>query len=212
MNDNSALAVVEATFILPIIFLTFAGVVLVSIYLPSRAALQHATQFAATALATQESDTWIYFDENTMEFRLLTQKSNVYVDFVRSINFWSRGIRDGIQNRAEIIVTTLEPNSFHITQPGELKVSTTVRNFVVYREIVVTATRIIRVPIDLPIIDFPLEIPITATSTAVIKNSDEFVRSMDILVDLFNRFLTESVRDSINNVVGRVDGVMGWDD
>ena len=66
---------------------------------------------------------------------------------------------------------------------GELEVACKVNNFVVYKEIVVTATRTIPIPVDLSLVNFPKEIPITVSSTAVVQNGDEFVRNIDIAKD-----------------------------
>ena len=59
LADTKAYAVVEATILFPIIMMIFAGLVLLAMYLPTRAVLQQATQYAATALATEQSDTWL---------------------------------------------------------------------------------------------------------------------------------------------------------
>lgn len=63
-------------------------------------------------------------------------------------------------------------------------------NYIVYKEIVVTATRTIPMPVDLSFVNFPTEIPITVTSTAVVQNGDEFVRNMDLAKD-FTEYLGE---------------------
>lgn len=49
-NDVRGDAVVEATILFPIIIMVFAGLVLLAMYLPTRAALQQATQYAAPPL------------------------------------------------------------------------------------------------------------------------------------------------------------------
>lgn len=46
------MAVVEATVLFPIIILICAALVLLSIYLPMRAAMQRSTQLAPSAIAT----------------------------------------------------------------------------------------------------------------------------------------------------------------
>ena len=68
ISDTSGDAVVEATVLFPIMIMIFAALVLLSIYLPARAVLQRATQFAATALANEASDTWLFFDESSMSY------------------------------------------------------------------------------------------------------------------------------------------------
>ena len=56
MEDTRGDAVVEAAMLFPIIILICAALVLLSIYMPLRAAMQRSTQYAATAIATIGED------------------------------------------------------------------------------------------------------------------------------------------------------------
>lgn len=183
-QDESAIAtVVEATILFPIMLMIFAGIVLLSMYLPIRATLQTATQQAATAIATERSDTWLTFDESAMELRFITpaldgRLPNVYASVFRAFIPESDHV-----GRAEAIVTQIERNSLTLTA-GDLTVESAIVNFVVYKEVVVTATRTIQSPVNLSFVGFPSEIPITVTSRAVVANGAEFVRNMDMAVDV----------------------------
>ena len=66
-NENGD-AVVEATILFPVMIMIFAALVILSAILPTRAALQRATQYAAIVLATERSDTWLFYDLNSMNF------------------------------------------------------------------------------------------------------------------------------------------------
>lgn len=186
LENTDGYAVVEATILFPIMMMIFAGIVLLAMYLPTRAALQRATQYAATALATEQSDTWLEFDAGDMEYQWITQKNdlpNVYEALFSSF------FEGDASEKAETIVTTMENNG--LTQRiGDLTVSCEIHNYVVYKEIAITATRTIPVPVDLSFVRFPTEIPITVTSTAVVQNGDEFVRNIDIAAD-FIAYLNE---------------------
>ena len=181
-NSTEGYAVVEATILFPIIMMIFAGLVLLAMYMPSRAALQRATQYAATAMATEQSDTWLEFDTGEMEYQWITRKDdlpNVYVALVSSF------FKGNTPERAETIVRTIEDNG--ITQTaGELTVQCEIHNYVIYKELAITATRTIPVPVDLSFVGFPTEIPLTVTSTAVVQNGDEFVRNIDIAADFIS--------------------------
>ena len=86
VRDQRGDAVVEATVLFPIIILICAALVLLSIYLPMRAAMQRSTQLAATAIATQRSDTWLRFDPDTLAYEWLEDRShlsNVYASHRR---------------------------------------------------------------------------------------------------------------------------------
>lgn len=175
-------AVVEAAILFPIILMIFAALVLLAMYMPTRAVLQQATQYTATALATEQSDTWITFDEDNMRYVWETDKgelSNVYVAVIRSF------FQGDIQERAETIVTKLESNSL-VSKQGTLTVDCRVVNYIFYKELSVTATRTIPLPVNLSFIKFPTEIPVTVTSTAIVQNGDEFVRNMDIAAEFIS--------------------------
>lgn len=183
-KDTNGYAVVEATILFPIILMSFAGLVLLSMYLPTRAVLQRETQYAATALATPQSDTWLDFDKARVTYYWRDKNnppSNVYVALLSAL---FKGDGD-----AESIVKKLEEHNL-VSRVGELTVSCEINNYVVYKEIVVTATRTIPIPVNLSIINFPQEIPITVSSTAVVQNGDEFVRNVDLAKD-FVQYLNE---------------------
>ena len=108
--------------------------------------------------------------------------------------------RGDITDNAEQAVINMEANG--VLEPaGELSVEYGVVNYIVYKEIVVTATRTIPMPVDLSFVGFPSEIPVTVTSTAVVQNGDEFVRNMDLARDL-TLFLAEKF-----NLTDMLDGV-----
>lgn len=177
--DTNGDAVVEATILFPIMIMIFAGLVLLAMYLPTRAVLQYATQYAATALATERSDTWLYYDEKAMKYEWEDDKknlNNVYVSLVKSFGSGNDSYK------AQSIVESLEKGSISTTS-GILTIDYDVVNYIIYKEIIITATRTIPSPVDLSFVGFPKEIPITVTSTAVVQNGDEFIRNMDIAVD-----------------------------
>lgn len=180
--------VVEATILFPIIIMIFAGLVLLSMYLPVRASLQRATQYAATALATERSDTWLFYNEGAMAYRWATHSGELDGVFVSAFRSIMPG-RGNSEARAEQIVRNREQSGPGFN-PGVLVVEFEMVNFVVYQEITVTATRVITPPVDLSFVGFPNQIPITASSTAVVHNGDEFVRNMNLAVDV-HYFITD---------------------
>lgn len=181
----------EATILFPIIIMVFAGLVLLSMYLPTRAVLQEATQYAATAIATERSDTWLRQDPDSLTYYWEDDRSqlgNVYSSLWGGLTGNNR--EDPLN--AEQIVINMEKKSI-IKPAGELTVEYDVVNCVVYKEIVVTATRTIPMPVDLSFVGVPKEIPITVTSVAVVQNGDEFIRNMDLAKDMV-LFLSEKFK------------------
>ena len=201
--------VVEATILFPIIIMIFAGLVLLSVYLPVRASLQHATQRAAIALATERSDTWLFYDEYNSSYYFagsINYLDNVYVALFRSI-LPGRGNNEA---RAEQIVHHIDENSPGFN-PGTLIVEYEFVNLIVYREVSVTATRVMPVPVDLSFVGFPNTISITATSTAVVQDGSGFVRNMDLAVDVAY-FITDSnpISKLFSNVTDIASRIGGW--
>lgn len=178
-EDTRGDAVVEATILFPIIMMIFAGLMLLAVYLPVRMTLQHNTQYAATALATRQSDTWLDFDTASMEYNWHTWRAelpNVYASVLASF------FMQDTQDDAETIVKKLDEKSI-TTREGDLTVNCEIYNRIIYKEITVTATRKIKMPVNLSFVKFPTEIGITVSSTAVVLNGDEFVRNMDLAAE-----------------------------
>lgn len=206
--DNSGGAVVEATILFPIIIIIFAALVLLAAFLPAQAALQRATSYAATALSTQHSDSWLYFDESSMSLKFLTDKSqltNVY-----SSLFASSG---DISEIAENIVIYVEGKSVS-SRAGSLEVTGEITNRIIYSEILVSARRTIPLAMDFSLIGFPSEIVLSASSTAVVKDGDEFVRNINLAGDFISfiaeRYELENVTEAIGNFGSRLLSLLGW--
>lgn len=209
INNTNGLMVVEAAILLPIIFAVFLALVLLSMYLPAKAALQRATQYAATAMATEKSDTWLFFNEDTMSYHWESDKDrleNVYLTFFRLI---AHGNVESA--KAEMIVRNAEEGGVSLKN-GDLIVEYGVVDYMIYKEIIVSATRTMPVPRMLSAIEilrFPTEIPITVTSSAVVQDGDEFVRNMDIAAD-FVEYMREKLElDDIAGSIGAFGNEMG---
>jgi len=207
-DDTRGDAVVEATVLFPIIIMIFAALVLLAIYLPTRAALQRATQYAATAISTEISDTWLFYNKDEMKYYWADDKSdlkNVYVALFSG--------SEESKSKGKEIVIEIEKSCIS-SKEGTLDVSCDIVNKIIYKEVVVTATRTFTEPVGLALIGFPNEIPVTVTSTAVVQNGDEFVRNMDMAVD-FVEFLLEKLKltdvaDSISSFGKKASSFMGW--
>ena len=208
IRDSTGDAVVEATILFPIMIMIFAALVLLAIYLPARAVLQRATQYATTAIATENSDTWLFFDESSMSYFRESDKSqlkNVYADL-----FTGSG---DIQSKGETITIEIESRGIS-SKAGQLVIESYVVNKILYKEVVTTATREFPMPVDLSFVGFPEMISITATSTVVVQNADEFVRNIDMASD-FAEFINErydltNIMDAISSFGSRVTGILGW--
>ena len=205
-KDIQGDAVVEATILFPIMIMIFAALVVLSAYLPTRAALQRATQYAATSIATQSSDVWLFYDLQAMSYyreRDIRRLGSVY----------SRGFGniDDISARAEAIVKGVD-RRFLSLREGEMTVECTIRNNILFREVAVTATRRFTSPINLSFIGFPETIDISVTATAVVNDGDEFIRNIDLIMDfsayIENRYGFPNVGETIATLGSRFLGII----
>ena len=206
MKNEYGDAVVEAAILFPIMIMIFAALVLLAVYLPTRAALQRATQYAATAIASERSDTWLFFDDSSMSYYWESEKSNLKNVYVALFSSTDTGSKGGD------IVTSVEGRSVS-SKAGNLTVDCHIVNRIIYKEVVVTAAREFAVP-GFSIIRFPGTIQVQVTSTAVVQNGDEFVRSMDIAVDFVEYMIKKlgltDVAGSISSFGSRVASLLGW--
>ena len=208
MADTRGDAAVEAAFLFPIIIIICAALVLLSIYLPLRAAMQRSTQFAATAIATERSDTWIRFDPKTLGCYWLDnrdQLGNVYGSLIGAL---TGNNRDDEDNARQAVINMENRN---IVKPqNKLTVEYGVVNYILYKEIVVTATRTIPLPVNLSFVGMPKEVRLVVTSTAVVVNGDEFIRNMDLAVDVMDElFNIRDIFSSLGKICDKFNKFLG---
>lgn len=205
IRDERGYAIVEATVVFPVMILFITAMILLSIYLPTRAQLQRATQYAATALATEQSDTWIYFDPKKMQYALKSKDglganklSNVYVDFFQSL------IPPNGEEKARVMVN----------RGVDATVECSMKNFVVYKELTVTATKTLPVGSSHWLLPLP-DMTITVSSTAVIQNGDEFLRTVDLATDFAKYLINKNMELSkamgkIDEMKAKIGNFLGW--
>ena len=182
--DTRGDAAVEAAFLFPIIIMICAALVLLSVYLPLRAAMQRSTQFAATAIATERSDTWLRFDPDTISYHWLESRRELGSVYGSLIGAFIGNNRDDEDNARQAVINMEKKN---IVKPkDDLTVEYGVVNYILYKEIVVSATRTIPLPVNLTFVGMPEEMRLSVTSTAVVVNGDEFIRNMDLAVDVMD--------------------------
>jgi len=202
LHDSGGAAVVEATILFPIIFMVFAALVLLAMYLPQRAILQRATQYTAIAMSTARSDEWIGYDGN--QFFERSKPDNVYVSLFKALVKGDEAeIAEKSVRRLEkkyTLLSKMEDYDYSLQYSKDgLTVTYDVFNLVIYKEIIITAERKIPMPVDLSFIGFPKTLDVVVTSVAVVQNGEEFVRNIDIVVDIV-KFLDEKFQISSSGI------------
>ena len=208
MEDTRGDAVVEAAMLFPIIILICAALVLLSIYMPLRAAMQRSTQYAATAIATERSDTWLRFDPDTLSYYWLNDRDelgNVYSSLIGALVGNNRDDEDNAKQ------AVLNMENRNILKPSsDLTVEYGVVNYIVYKEIVVTARRTVPVPLNLTMFGIPKNVELVVTSTAVVQNGDEFIRNMDLAVDVMDSlFNIRDIFSSLGEICNKFNDFLG---
>ena len=172
-NDERGDVIVEATILLPLIILIYAGFVLLATYMPVRGNVQRAAQYAASIISIQESDTWIKYDKEQLKQQWM-KKDELPND------------RSKKQETAEKFVTSILDNGI-VANGGEIQeVKCDVTNYVIYKEIVVTVEYEVQLPFGIPLIGLDSHYIVTESATAIIDDGDGFVRNVDMLTDFVN--------------------------
>ena len=196
-KDTKGSAVVEATILLPIICMVFAALILLSMYLPGRAVLQRATQYAAYGLAAEKSDSSIDFSASGYNFS--SSYGNVYAEM----------FSNEIDSKEVLAVVKDFCDNAIIVNSDSVSVECGITNYIIYKEVYVTATQSIKSPVNLSFVGFPETIDLTVTSTAVVTNGDEFVRNMDIAAD-FITYLADKMGIDLSAAMGKIQKVMDY--
>jgi len=122
-------------------------------------------------------DTWIYYDTASLSYSRHTNASqlpNVYGALFSSDT-------SQYKNKAESVVRKVdEAENVTVLPSGELTVKCNIVNYAVYKEVVVTATRSIRIPVNFSAIRFPRTLVMSVTAKSTVKDGDDFVRNIDI--------------------------------
>lgn len=208
MEDTRGDAVVEAAMLFPIIILICAALVLLSVYMPLRAAMQRSTQYAATAIATERSDTWLRFDPDTLSYYWLDDRDelgNVYSSLIGAL------VGNGRDDEDNAKQAVLNMENKNILKPSsDLTVEYGVVNYIVYKEIVVTARRTVPLPLNLTMFGIPKNVELAVTSTAVVQNGDEFIRNMDLAVDVMDSlFNIRDIFSSLGEICSKFNDFLG---
>jgi len=212
-------AVVEATFLFPIIIMIFAGLVWLAITLPQAAILQRAVQYAATSLAPEQTDTGYTFNVDKMQAEWDMQLYNTWMDAITYNYDWSKNGNPllqrflwfidytNVKGRANEIVEKVV-NSDILNKGGKCKVDVDYRRTFLYSELEVTAAQVIKTPINLSFVGFPSEITITQSAVCATKDGDSFLRNVDDAV-AYHGIVEKMVEisDYVINLIIQVIGI-----
>lgn len=199
LKNDSAYAVVEASFVFPVIILIFVMMIYIGMYVQAKVALQSAVQSAINMIAVEESDASVDVSSGAYMKRGGAYK-NVYAKLFSS---FSNGGNRG--NLAKELIKKNEGKYILLAKKDLKKIEYKELNFIVYRECWLKATKEFKPPINLTWLGFPEVFEIKASAKAVIQDGDEFIRNTDIAVELGDKLLTRlGVKEKIGPVIEKI--------
>ena len=182
-KSEQGTAMIEATLMLPFCTIMIVGVLYAALYLCQKANIQANMETALLYYKAAESDTYVEAKAqmdysgsgleavgsnygtirylNPYRFITMSFKESDYISFFRSIcghMFYDTG--DNIEIKAER------------------------HNYVFYKTIEATATQTVKPPINLTMVGGPEEMTIEVTGKVVINDGEDFVRNVDLAIDI----------------------------
>ena len=208
-RDNEAGdIIVEATMIFPIVILSVLALFFASLFMAQKANLQANLQNSLLYFKNTETDTFVSPLEHVQYRRedgIYGAVGNTYnppgegeVDGGRMFPYRFLGMRFDEAKFREYFFDSCGNMFFYDGTNVSLDVSTT--NWVIYKKISATATQTMTIPIDTRIIGIDPEIEITATAEVVVMDGDNFVRSADMVVYMYQK---SDLKDYIEPIISK---------
>jgi len=180
MSSTGGFAVVEAVIVLPTMLMVFLALIMLAIYLPQRAMLQRSTQLAATAIAAEMGDTWVYYDKDNLTYKRYTKFSQLPDAKLVYKGLFNSNTNEMANKALAVVKQADKVENIPLIANGDLTVKCDIVNYLIYKEIIVTSTRSIKIPVDFAWIQFPTILEMSVTAKATVKDGDGFVRSIDM--------------------------------
>jgi len=208
-RDNEAGdIIVEATMIFPIVILSVLALFFASLFMAQKANLQANLQNALIYFKASETDTFVsplehvQYNRNDGRYGAV---GNIYdppgegqVDGARMFPYRFLGMRFNETKFREYFFESCGNMFFYDGTNVTLDVQTT--NWVIYKKISATATQTMTIPIDTRIIGIDPDIEISATAEVVVMDGDNFVRSADMVVYMYQK---SELKDYIEPIISK---------
>lgn len=188
MKDENGLAIVEATLLLPFCIIMIIALFYAAIFMCQKANLQANVQNALTYYKNIDSDTYIEAKDSMSygggtgsieaagssfagpsykfpyRFLFMTFDSSAFESFFRSM--YKRMFFDNGEN---------------------VKFVSEKKNYIIYKEISVTASQTVKPAINLAMVGGSNSIDIIVTGKAVVADGDDFIRNADFVIDIVSQ-------------------------
>lgn len=192
IKNEKGLAVVEATLLLPFCFIMIIALYYAAIFMCQRANLQANVQNALIYYKNTDSDNFVTASSDMAYEKAEGTISAVGSSYQAPEDDYSKSFpyrflsfkfsEDVFQSFFRSMV------GYMFFDNGEnVQISADSKNYIVYKTITATATQTVKPAISLKMVGGSDTITISATATAVVTNSDDFIRNTDFVVDVVSK-------------------------
>ncbi|MCD7807507.1 MAG: hypothetical protein LUH19_09265 [Lachnospiraceae bacterium] len=206
-KEESGLAIVEATILLPVCMIIVIAIYYASIFLCQKANLQANLQNALIYYKNVQSDSFVEA-ESQMSYSVSGNTQNG----VGSSYGSTRGLfpyRFFMFNFSEdnfkSFFKSMCGNMFFDTG-SNVSVEVETHNYIIYKSIEATATQTVKPAISLSLAGVPDSMTISVSGEAVITDGDDLIRNVDFVIDIVSE---TSVGKKITEWAGKVTSLYG---
>lgn len=210
-RDEKGDVVVEATIILPIAILCVILLLYVSVFVYQKAILQAALETSIVYFKNTLTDNFVEQNEEvsyTAEDDGARAEGNHYraeqpLNPYAKFTTWNKKVsKADFEKYFNSITGTM-------LFADDLEVNIKYHNYILYKEIEVTAEQIVKFPIDFSLIGVDNEVNLSASAKVAVVDHDEMIRNMDYAVDIFEETKIGEMAKKIAGQIGDLYNKMG---
>ena len=206
-SETGVSTIVEATVILPLCLIVIMALYSTSLYVCQRANLQASLEDALVYYKNEETDTYVTATSQAYSRSDAVTASRFDIGFDgRKFPYrllWMKFQKN--DGGFESLFRQMYRYSF-FTSADHVTVTTTPRNYLIYKEISATAEETFTLPIDFSAIGLPSTLTVNASAKVVVADGDEFVRNTDFVVDIL---ADTKLGKTASELVGKVSELYG---
>lgn len=207
IKEEKGTAIVEATLLLPFCMIMIIALFYAAIFMCQKANLQANVQNALVYYKNINTDTYIEA-KSSMDFGGGTGTIEAA---------GSQYGEPGYRFPYRFLTMKLDKSPFEsffrsmykymfFDDGGNIEFKPEMINYIIYKEISVTATQTVKPAINLAMVGAGNEIEIVVTGKAVVSDGDDFIRNIDFAVDIFNQTsLGKKAKELVESAKGFYD-------
>lgn len=198
--------VVEATIILPIAILCVILLLYISIFICQKAILQAALQTSVVYFKNTLTDNFV---EQNDELTYSSEEDGVSAignkyNTPEPLNPYEKYFLFNKKVSDEGFKDYFESVAGNMLFKDNLELTIDYSNYILFKEINVTAVQVVTFPIDFSIIGVGGEVNLSATARVAVVDHDELVRNIDFAIDIF---ADTKIGEAVKNITSKVTGL-----